>query len=101
MTPVLVELSRRSSDADRGSAFALYSGSLASAISLGSIGGAPLVATIGMSATLGIGIALIGASVLLALGDPLMRDPRREAALSLQTDDEAAEGAVETPSALT
>ena len=101
MTPVLVELSRRSSSADRGSAFALYSGSLASAISLGSIGGAPLVAALGMSTTLVIGIGLIGVALVLALADPLMRDPRREAAASLQNEDEAAEAAVETPSALT
>ena len=38
MTPLLLELSRRSTDADRGSAFALYSGALATAMALGSIG---------------------------------------------------------------
>ncbi len=38
LTPVTIELSRRSTDADRGSAFALFSGSLATAIAIGAIG---------------------------------------------------------------
>ena len=47
MTPVLVELSRRSGDPDRGSAFSLFSAALALALVVGSIGGAPLVAALG------------------------------------------------------
>jgi hypothetical protein len=61
---VLVELSRRSTDADRGSAFALFSGGLATAMSLGSVGGAPLVALFGLSAALVVGIALIGVAIV-------------------------------------
>lgn len=73
LSPVLFELARRSSDADRGSAFALYSGGLAAAISLGSIGGAPIVALFGLSAALAVGIGLIGVSIVLTLADPSLR----------------------------
>ena len=72
VTPVTVELSRRSTDADRGSAFALLSGGLATAMALGSIGGAPMVALVGLSTALVAGIALIGVSMALAVSDPLM-----------------------------
>lgn len=65
MTPMLVELSRRSGDADRGSAFSLFSAALAVALVLGSVGGAPLVAIFGfevaMLATLG---GIVGAAAL-------------------------------------
>lgn len=73
LSPVLFELARRSSVADRGSAFALYSGSLAAAISLGSIGGAPIVALFGLQAALAVGIVLIVASLVLTLADPSLR----------------------------
>jgi MFS family permease len=73
LSPLLFELNRRSGDTDRGSAFALYSGSLAGAISLGSIGGAPIVAAYGLSAALAGGIALILASLGLALADTSLR----------------------------
>lgn len=79
MTPILLELSRRSSDADRGSAFALYSGGLAAAMTLGSIGGAPLVSVFGLSAALVVGIALIGVAIALTLWDPSLRAVTRPA----------------------
>ena len=69
MTPITVELSRRSTDADRGSAFALFSGGLAAAMTLGSIGGAPVVATLGLSAALAMGIVLIVVSMALTIVD--------------------------------
>jgi predicted MFS family arabinose efflux permease len=73
LSPVLFELSSRATDADRGSAFALYSGALAGAISLGSIGGSPVVALFGLSAALAIGIALIGVATVLTLMDKSLR----------------------------
>jgi MFS family permease len=73
MTPVLVELSHRSTDADRGSAFALFSGGLAVAMSLGSIGGAPIVAVLGLSAALAVGIVLIGVAMAITIADPSLR----------------------------
>ena len=69
ITPVTVELSRRSSDADRGSAFALFSGGMATAMTLGSIGGAPVVSLLGLSAALVMGMALIVVSMGLTLAD--------------------------------
>ncbi len=69
LTPITVELSRRSSDADRGSAFALFTGSLAGAMTLGSVGGAPVVALLGLSAALVMGMLLIVVSMVLAATD--------------------------------
>jgi predicted MFS family arabinose efflux permease len=69
ITPITVELSRRSSDADRGSAFSLFSGGLAAAMALGSIGAAPVVAALGLSAALVMGMALIAVSMALTLAD--------------------------------
>ena len=68
ITPLLVEMSRRSADADRGSAFALFSAANASALAVGSIAGAAIVATLGfevaMLATLGATFAAAGLTVL-------------------------------------
>jgi MFS family permease len=76
ITPLLVELSRRSADADRGSAFSLFSAANASALAVGSIGGAAIVATLGfevaMLATLG---GVTGAAVMAALDGGLHRRP--------------------------
>ncbi len=69
LTPITVELSRRSTDADRGSAFALLSGGMAIAMTLGSIGGAPVVAILGLSAALAMGIVLIGVAMALTIAD--------------------------------
>ena len=69
LTPITVELSRRSSDADRGSAFSLLSGGLAAAMTLGSIGGAPIVAVLGLSAALAMGVLLIGVAMALTIAD--------------------------------
>jgi MFS family permease len=70
ITPVTVEMSRRSTDADRGSAFSLFSGGVAAAMTIGSIGGAPIVALFGLSAALAAGMALILISMALTLADP-------------------------------
>ena len=79
MTPVTVELSRRSSDADRGSAFSLFSGGIATAMMLGSVGGAPIVALFGLSAALVAGLVLIAISMALALADASLAGTRRGA----------------------
>jgi MFS family permease len=76
MTPILVELSHRSTDADRGSAFALFSAGLAVAMTLGSIGAAPIVAAFGLSAALAVGIVLILVAIALTLIDPSLRRRR-------------------------
>lgn len=72
LTPILLELSRRSGAADLGSAFSLFSGALAGAISLGSIGGAPIMAAAGFATALAIGIGGILAAVAITLRDPAL-----------------------------
>lgn len=64
LTPLLVEISRRSTDADRGSAFSMISAALAGALVLGSIGAAPIIALAGFEATI---LATIGGLVLATL----------------------------------
>jgi MFS family permease len=67
MTPILVELSRRSTDADRGSAFSLFSAALAAALVVGSIGGAPVIGTVGFEVAMLIGlVAVVGAAGVAA-----------------------------------
>ena len=73
MTPLLVELSRRSGDADRGSAFALFSASLAAALVLGSIGAAPLVAAAGFEAVILASAGGLVLAAIVALSDPYLR----------------------------
>jgi predicted MFS family arabinose efflux permease len=72
LTPLLVELSRRSTDADRGSAFAMLSASLAASLVLGSIGAAPIIGSAGFEATILASIAGIAVATLVALADPLL-----------------------------
>jgi MFS family permease len=76
MTPILVELSRRSSDADRGSAFALFSAALATAMTLGSVGAAPIVATAGFAVVIWLGLALIAVAIVFAVADRSLAMPR-------------------------
>lgn len=73
VSPLLLEFARRSDAADRGSAFALFSVAFAAALSLGSIGGAPLVAQVGFEPTLAVGMAALALSGVLAVADPSMR----------------------------
>lgn len=62
LTPLLLELTHRSDDTDRGSAFALFSAALATALALGAIGLAPVVAIAGFEAAMILGIlAIVGA----------------------------------------
>jgi len=69
MTPILVELSRRSDDADRGSAFSLFSAALAGALSIGSIGGAPIVGAYGFEAALLATLAGLAVAAIVTAAD--------------------------------
>jgi MFS family permease len=69
VTPLLVELARRSSDADRGSAFALFAASFALAIAIGSIGAAPLIERAGFEVTLLVMVGALGLSAIVAVAD--------------------------------
>ncbi len=73
ITPILVELSRRSDDADRGSAFSLFQASLASALVLGSIGVSPLVAAAGFEGAILATVGGLGLAAIVALSDPWLR----------------------------
>lgn len=77
VTPLLLELTRRSRDADRGSAFALFSAGFAAAIALGSIGAAPLVAVAGFEVAIGVAMVGLALAAGVALGDGGLRVARR------------------------
>lgn len=83
LSPLLLEISRRSDDADRGSAFALFSAALAGALSLGSVGGAPIVGLAGFEAAIGAGIVALGAAALVSVADGrLAQRPRPQPELA-------------------
>ena len=87
ITPLLVELSRRSGDADRGSAFSLLSAANATALALGSIGGAAIVAVAGFEvALLATLIGLIGAGLVATRDAGLHRLPIRAPDLAAVAD---------------
>lgn len=78
MTPMLVELSRRSADADRGSAFSLFSAALAAALVIGSIGGAPVVAVFGFEVTMLLSLVGVAGAAAITVSDAALRsDPRK------------------------
>ncbi len=77
VTPLLLELTRRSTDADRGSAFALFSAGFAAAIALGSIGAAPVVAAAGFEVAIGVAMGGLLLAAGVALLDPGLRVGRR------------------------
>ncbi len=67
LPPILLELTRRSDDSDRGTAMALYNTSFAAAIGAGSLGGAVLIGGLGFHGTLLISIVLTLAALPIAL----------------------------------
>jgi MFS family permease len=73
ITPLIVELSRRSLDADRGSAFALFSAANAVALAIGSIGGAVILGTLGFEVAMLATLAGTIAAALLAVTDVGLR----------------------------
>jgi predicted MFS family arabinose efflux permease len=68
-TPTLVALTRRSSDADRGSAFALFTAAFAVAIAIGSVGAAPIIDQLGFELTMTVLLGALIASAVVALLD--------------------------------
>jgi len=67
--PVTLTLSRRSNEADRGSAFALFSVCFAAAIAIGSIGTSPLIDTLGFETILIAAMAALGVAAVITLLD--------------------------------
>ncbi len=77
LTPLLVEISRRSTDADRGSAFSMISAALAGALVLGSIGVVPIIASAGFEATILASIAGLALASVVAVADRGLATPKR------------------------
>jgi MFS family permease len=75
ITPLLIELSRRSRDADRGSAFSLFSAANATALAIGSIGGALVVAAFGFELAMGATLTAIATAAIVTTSDPGLRSP--------------------------
>jgi MFS family permease len=70
MSPLLLELSRRSSNADRGSAFAMFAVATGAANAIGSIGGAPIIEALGFSAALVAGMVAVVVAGLVVVASP-------------------------------
>jgi MFS family permease len=71
--PLMLSLTARSGDADRGSAFALFSASFSASIALGTIGTAPLINSLGFGTLLVIALAALVGSAAVALLDRGLR----------------------------
>jgi MFS family permease len=67
--PVTLALTRRSNDADRGSAFALFSTCFAAAIALGSIGTSPLIDVVGYETILTTTLVSLAVAAVITLVD--------------------------------
>ncbi|MET1232136.1 MAG: MFS transporter [Candidatus Limnocylindrales bacterium] len=73
LPPINFELSRRSTDDVRGSAFALFSFAFSAGVALGSIGISPFIASIGFEVALAVGLGLCLVGGLVVLADPWLR----------------------------
>ena len=69
IVPINLAMTSRSNDADRGSAFALFSASFAAAIALGSIGTAPLIDVVGYEALLIASLLALVVAIVITLFD--------------------------------
>jgi MFS family permease len=77
--PITLTLAHRSNEADRGSAFALFSAAFAAAIAAGSIGTAPFIDSLGYEVVLSVTITALGIAAVIAFLDrELGRVPSRE-----------------------
>ena len=68
LPPILLELTKRSDETDRGTAMALYNTSFAAAVGVGSLGAAGLVQHLGFNATLLLSLAACLSAIPIALG---------------------------------
>jgi MFS family permease len=82
LPPINFELARRSTDAVRGSAFALFSFAFSAGVALGSIGLSPFFATIGFEVAIALGLGLCLLAGVVVAVDPWLRgrDPLPPAA---------------------
>ncbi|MFI5292107.1 MAG: MFS transporter [Candidatus Limnocylindrales bacterium] len=73
LPPINFELSRRSTDDVRGSAFALFSFAFSAGVAVGSIGMSLFIASIGFGVAIGIGLSLCLVGGLVVVVDPWLR----------------------------
>ncbi|HUP82739.1 MAG TPA: MFS transporter [Candidatus Limnocylindria bacterium] len=73
--PLLLAMTARSGDADRGSAFALFNASFSTSIALGSLGTAPLIGGVGYATLLAVALGALALSVVVAFLDTDLRRP--------------------------
>ena len=78
--PLMLALTNRSTDADRGSAFAWFNAMFAVGITLGSIGTAPVVERVGFTTLLAVAFVALVASAGVALADRALRTRPRQRA---------------------
>ncbi len=79
LTPMLLALTHRSGEADRGSAFALFSVVSGAAYAIGSIGSAPIVAAFGFEAALMLGLGTTALAGLVLFVDRSFSGPANAA----------------------
>jgi MFS family permease len=73
--PLMLALTARSGDADRGSAFALFSATFSAGLALGTLGTAPLIGTVGYGTLLAAALVALAASGVVACLDRGLRSP--------------------------
>jgi predicted MFS family arabinose efflux permease len=73
--PLMLSLTARSTDRERGSVFALFNASFSLAIALGTMGTAPLIASLGFGTLLAASLGALAASAVVALLDKELRRP--------------------------
>lgn len=73
--PLMLAMTARSSDADRGSAFALFSASFSASLALGTIGTAPLIGPLGFATLLAIALGALALAAVVAFLDDGLRGP--------------------------
>jgi predicted MFS family arabinose efflux permease len=73
--PLMLSLTARSTDRDRGSVFALFNASFSLAIALGTMGTAPLIASVGFGTLLAASLGALAASAVVAVLDKELRRP--------------------------
>lgn len=71
--PLMLAMTARSTDADRGSAFSYFSASFSASIALASVGTAPLIGTVGYTTLLALALGALGLSAVVALLDVDLR----------------------------
>jgi predicted MFS family arabinose efflux permease len=71
--PLMLALTNRSTDADRGSAFALFNAMFAAGLALGSIGTAPFVDQVGFATLMSIALVAVAGAVAVAVADRGLR----------------------------